>query len=412
MQLNINLLLALLLLSINSYSQKKIDTDSLYKKTNALLQQKNFTETKQACHIALKIAPNYLDFHLLLAQAHAKTQQPDSARWYFNHVIQKNPSYKEAFSGAIQLECQENNFEKAITIAQDGLIHHPNELSFALKKLELLEITKQNETKKQYLATLKAQYPNLLLIQQQNTQQNTTRLGINYNYTAINRNAVGPWQITSLQLIHEQKKISTIAQVHYTDRKSNSQSIASGMQYELENYWLHGKKNYSYTAIAYSNSIAFPNWRFGYSFYQTLYKSWEAEIGIRYTKIPNNNITSLTTGITKYIGSYWLNIKTAVALIDKKNYPTISGNVRYYWDTKYDYLSTGIGYGTTPDERNNLGSFQDRFKYKSYRFYLGYNKLIGKKYHTGIQLGINHQEYSPHNYQKEYYCNAFLQYQL
>ena len=184
------------------------------------------------------------------------------------------------------------------------------------------------------------------------------------------------------------------------------------MQYELENYWLHGKKNYSYTAIAYSNSIAFPNWRFGYSFYQTLYKSWEAEIGIRYTKIPNNNITSLTTGITKYIGSYWLNIKTAVALIDKKNYPTISGNVRYYWDTKYDYLSTGIGYGTTPDERNNLGSFQDRFKYKSYRFYLGYNKLIGKKYHTGIQLGINHQEYSPHNYQKEYYCNAFLQYQL
>lgn len=416
MQLKIKIPLVFLLFSLYTYSQKKIDTDSLYLKTNELLKQKNYTQVKQASHTAIKIAPTYLDFHLLLAQAHAKTQQPDSARVYYNHIIEKNPQYTEAFTGAIQLECQENNFDKALQLVNQALVYHPNNVHFALKKLELLETTNQYQESEHYLTALKKQYPHHTLIQKKSLEHSpnntSTRLGIQYNYTAINREAVGPWQLTSVQLLTEYKKTSTILQVHYTDRKANAKSVVSGTQYELENYWRHGKKNYSYTNIAYSNSPAFPNWRLGYSFYQTLYKSWEAEIGARYTILPNLNITTLTAGLTKYIGSYWLNIKTAVANIDHKNYPAISTNLRYYYNTKYDYLATGLGYGTTPDERNNLGGFQDRFRFKSYRYYLGYNKLIYNHYHIGLQASINRQEYQPSKYQNEYNINTYLHYQF
>lgn len=416
MQLKNKFVSLLIVFSIYSYSQQKIDTDSLLIKTNEYLKNKDYSKAKLLSHKALKIAPSYLDFHLILGYAHLKTQQLDSSRYYFNYIITKNPKYKEAFSGLIQLECQENNHEKALEIVDQGLTSHENDIELEIKKLELLETTNKDLEKEIYLNQLKLKYPDNSIIQQKiidiKSAQQSTRTGINYNFTFIDRDGIGPWQLTSLQFIHELKKISSIFQVHYTDRKTNSISVANGTQFELENYFKHSKKNYSYTDIAFSNSNAFPKWRLGYSYHQSLYKSWEIDLGLRYTAVQNNSVSTIVTGITKYIGSYWINLRNYISIIDKATYPSINGNMRYYLSTKYDYLSAGIGYGTSPDERSDIGLFQDRFRFNSYRFNLGYNKLFGKHYVTGIQTGINRQEFLPKKFQNEYNISAFIQYKF
>ncbi len=416
MQLKYNFIPLLIVFSIYSYSQQKINTDSLLIKTKEYLKNEDYFKAKKMCYKAINIAPSYLDFHLILGFAHLKTQQIDSSRYYFNHIIIKNPNYTDAYTGLIQLECQEKNYEKALEIVNQSLNIHENDIDLEVKKLELLEITKKDLEKEIYTKQLKSKYPNNSIIQQkiidEKSAQQSIRAGINYNFTFIDRENIGPWQLTSLQFIHELKKISSIFQIHYTDRKTNSISVAHGTQFELENYFKHNKKNYSYTAISYSNSNAFPKWRFGYSYYQTLFKTWEVDLGFRYTAIPNNSVLTIVTGVTKYLGSYWINLRNYLSIIDGKAYPSVNANIRYYFSTKYDYVSALIGYGTSPDERTNIGIFQDRFTFNSYRLQLGYNKLLGKHFLTGVQAGINNQEFFPSKYQNEYNVSVFLHYKF
>lgn len=408
--------LLLLLLSLCTYAQKRIDTDSLLIITTNKLKAKDYASVKQLSQKALKIAPNYLDFHLLKGSAHFQTQQMDSARYHYQQVITANPKYSDAFIQLVQLEYHENNFDKALLLVNQALEYHPNTIELELKKLELLEATHNETEAEKYLEELQAKYPTNPILQNKissnRSSKQTTRIGINYNYTTIDRENVGPWQMTTLQCIHEMKTISTILQVHYNDRKVNGISSASGTQYELENYFRHGKKMYSYTDIAYSNSIAFPKWRLGYSLHHSFFNSWEADLGMWYTGVSDNNISTVVAGLTKYIGSYWINLRSYVSIQDKTTYPSINSSVRYYFASKYDYVSAGIGYGTTPDERNNLGLFQDRFRFNSYRCQVGYNKLFGQHYVTGIQAGINRQEYQPKNYQTEYNFSVFVHYKL
>ena len=74
---------------------QKIDTDSLLIATHKQINiEKNYPKAIQLSHLGIKNAPNYLDFHLALGRTFMITKQIDSARYYLNYVIEKNPKYK------------------------------------------------------------------------------------------------------------------------------------------------------------------------------------------------------------------------------------------------------------------------------------------------------------------------------
>ena len=78
---------------------QKVNTDSLLVVTNNILKSdtKDYFKAKKIAHQCLKVAPDYLDFHMALGRIHKNEQNNDSARYYFQHVIDANPKYKEAF---------------------------------------------------------------------------------------------------------------------------------------------------------------------------------------------------------------------------------------------------------------------------------------------------------------------------
>lgn len=404
------------LLTIAVYSQKKIDTDSLWQQTATFYKAKEYDKVIANSHKAIKIAPSYLDFHLVLGNVYWKKQQLDSARYYLKHVIATNPKYQDAFTSLVQLETEQNNLDTAYNIVDNAIKLHPKTIEFVYQKLVLLQLQDNPEATLDFLNNEIIEHPKDSKLQQAlleiRLKNSSNRIGINYSITGFNKAGVGPWQLTSLQYIRERKKISWIGQLHYADRQSNGISVVSGLQFEIENYWKHSKKNYSYMEVAYSNATVFPKWRLAYSWYQNIGKAWEADLGIRFSETSNRNVVTGVAGIGKYIGSYWFTIRSYFPFIEGKTYSSFTATTRYYWNTKYDYLSASIGYGTSPDERENLALFDQRFRFASYRFGLGYHKLFGEHYIAGLQTNYNRQEYKVNNFQNEYNVALVFQYKF
>lgn len=396
---------------------QKIDTDSLLVQAlHQLNKEKNYSKAIELSHLGIKNAPDYLDFHLLLGRAHWLTQKKDSARYYFNHVIAKNPKYKEAFSYLSKLEIEEKNGAAAVAVAEKAITFYPEEKEFYLLKLDAISLENDDEKTIAYLNVSSEKFPDDKNLQNQLTElkQKTSsdRIGINYNYTTFSREGVGPWHLVGLQYIRERKELTLIGRVNFADRRSFGESINSGFQYELETYIAHNKKSYSFVTIAISDETVFPKLRLAYSFFHTLGKGWEGDLGIRYTKTDDNEAYAGVLGIGKYIGSYWLNFKSYLQWDDDKIYPAFTATARYYFDTKYDYATVLMGYGTSPDERVTLGQFQQRISLNSYRIGAGYYHLFGKHYCSGIQGVYNRQEYMSDNFQNEFDLFLTIQYKF
>ena len=117
-------------------------------------------------------------------------------------------------------------------------------------------------------------------------------------------------------------------------------------------------------------------------------------------------------GVGKYIGSYWINFRSYLQHNDRDYHPSFSLTTRYYFDTKYDYVSFVGGYGTSPDERTTIGQFEQRVSLNSYRIGAGYYKLFNNHYLTGIQTTFNNQEYAPNLKQNELEISLMFQYKF
>lgn len=405
-----------LLMTINVFGQK-IDTDSLLVQTARVLNvEKNHPKAIQMAHVGIREAPNYLDFHVLLGRAYMITKVTDSARFFFNHVINKNPKYKEAFSYLTKVEIEAKNSVAALTTIEKAIALYPEEKEFQLLKLQVIELDNDDDKTTAYLNELIVKFPEDKRFKQQlvelKTKSNSDRIGINYNLTNFSRDGIGPWHLIEMQYIRQRKKITLIGQLNYAERNSFDTSI-SGLQYQMDTYFATTKKSYSYASAAYSNdTFVFPKLNLAYSFYYNFNRGWEGDLGMRYTKTIDKGFYSAVVGVGKYIGSYWINLKSYLLFDEDKSYPALTLTTRYYLDTRYDYVSAFLGYGTSPDERITIGQFQQRIALNSYRVGAGYNRLLWNDYIVAVQAAYNRQEYQINNYQNEFNTLISLQYKF
>lgn len=405
---------------INTSSQaQKIDTDSLLVKAYYELNTtKNNTIAIELGRLGITEAPEYVDFYMVLGRAYMNTKQTDSASVYFNHVIDKNPEYKEAFSYLTKLEIQNKNFKKASNTIDKALQFYPDDLDFNLLKLNIIQVKNEDNDDEtlSFLNSLIEKYPSNLDLKQRLTQLKTKtdsdRVGVNYSFTTFSRESVGPWQLTGLQYIRERKKITLIGRINYADRQSFGNSIGSGFQYEIESYIKNNAKSYSYVTASLSDAIVFPKLRLGYSYFHNFEKGWEADLGMRYTKAADDNIYAAVFGVGKYFGSYWLNLRSYLQISQNDVNPAFTATARYYLNTKYDYATVLLGYGSSPDERVSLVDVEKRISLSSYRIGAGYYKLFNDHYLTGIQTIFNNQEYVSTLTQNEFEVFLTFQYKF
>lgn len=403
-------------LNINLFAQK-IDTDSLLVKTwYEVNTSKNYAKAIDLAKLGIEKAPDYLDFYEVLGRCYMLTHQIESSRTSLNYVINKDPKYKDSFIYLSKLEIEEKNASNALIVINRALVYYPEEKDFYILKLKAINLENNDDKSISFLNSLTNKYPSDTDLRQQLREMkmisSSDRIGINYNYTTFDRNGIGPWHLLGLQYARERKKITLISRINYTDRRASGSTVISGTQYEIETYLRDNKKNYSFANLSFSNDIVFPKLRLSYSFYKNFAKGWESEIGMRYNKTADKNLYTGVIGIGKYIGSYWLNLKSYLQTENSKTYPAFTATARYYFDTKYDYATIIAGYGSSPDERVYLGQLQQSISLNSFRIGLGYYRLISTHYCVGAQTSLNHQEYSANLFQNEFDTFLSLQYKF
>lgn len=395
---------------------QKTDVDSLLTKASTDVKKGEYDSGLQKTKLGIKLAPDYLDFHLLQGRIYQLTQKNDSARYYFNYVIDKNPNYQDAFFYLINLNSNEQKYDEALVLCEKAIQKYPEEKTFYLKKMVVLQL--QNDEKKEYqfLKDIQPKFSDDDEIKQRlfflESKINSERIGVNYSFTTFSRDNYGPWHLGSVQYIRERSWGSLIGRINYADRFASGQSVANGLQYEAESYFFTGKMSYSYLGAAYSDDPVFPKLRLGYSYFQNFKKGWEADLGFRFTKAGDREFKTGVIGIGKYIGSYWFNFRTYFQNEKEDFYPAFTLTTRYYLDTRFDYLTVIAGYGTSPDERTTLGQFDQRVALDSYRIGGGYYRLFNNHYLVGIQGTYNYQEYAPNSKQNELELSLMLQYKF
>ena len=297
-----------------SLCAQKMNTDSLLVSIiSDMKTSNNYQKNIEKCLLGKKIAPEYLDFQLLLGRNYEFIKQTDSARYYYKMVLDKNPKYEEAFLYLINLNIHEKKYNEAIDLSTKAIVYHPNQIAFYHKQADLYDLLKDEEKHKSSLLETQKRFPEDTKTKEALIQLDRkhlhTRVGINYNFTIIDRKETGPWHLAHLEAVKEQKWGSIIGRISYANRNNATNFISKGSQEEIESYVLMGKKNYSYWDISYSNDFVFPKFRVGGSFFLNFNKGWESDFGFRYIETFYIDVLTLVTGVSKYAGSYWFSLK-------------------------------------------------------------------------------------------------------
>ena len=396
-------------------AQKKVDTDSLLTVTNRYINvDKNYSEARRLAHMGLKLAPKYYDFHIALGRVCRFTSEIDSARYYFKLVMDQNPKYKEAFLYLAQLEIEAKNAEQGKAITDKAIALYPEEKDFYWLKLRAIELDNDDAKTLEFLNLFTAKFPddqnskNRLLDLKLNA--NSDRIGVSSTLTTFDRAGIGPWNLSALQYIRQRKKVTLIGRYNYANRQSYGVSIANGSLTEVESYVKWSKKHYSFGNIGIGSATLFPKLRLNYSSFLRIASKWEMEAGFRYNKNTASENYSSVLGLGTYVGSGWFNLRSFLNLNTSKKYPSFTASYRYYFNSRYDYYSATLGYGTSPDERETLSQSEQRVSLSSYRVGLGYSRVLYKRYIVGLQGNFNRQEYLPQKYQNEVSASLQLQY--
>lgn len=398
------------------WAQKKINSDSLLLETNTTINSvKDYSKALEMARLGKKIAPNYLDFHIALGRIHRFLNQKDSAAYYFNYVVNKNPRYKEAFLYKTQLCLEQQDTACARATLQKGLELHPNDIELEKLKIRYLA-TLGDETKTlAYLEQLSAKYPKDERLKAQILElklvANSNRISIAYNYTGFNRSGVGPWNYTSLSFVRQRPGFSLIGRYSYANRVSYGKTKNSGSLFEIDAYVRLLPFSYSYFNIGTGNENFFPKVRLSYSGFINWNGGWESELGMRYNKSINNESYSGIAGLSKYIGNGFLNLRSFFRF-NQKPYPSFTVNYRYYGANRFNFWGTSIGYGTSPDEREVLPQLEQRATLKAYKIGFSYSKVVYKQWIISTNTSFNRQEYFKNKYQNELNISIQLQYQL
>lgn len=398
----------------NSHAQK-IDTDSLL---TVIINDMKSTRPNYKLNIergllGKKLAPAYIDFYLALGRNYDLIKVNDSARFYYNYVIDKNSRYEDAFLYLINLDLEDQNYDEALDLTHKAIELYPDNRNFRLKRIAIYSLQNDTQNEAKYLKSIRAKFPNDADIEQRlyalYSKTNIDRIGAYYNITTIDREGVGPWHLASADYMRQRTWGSVIGRVSYAKRLSSHLVQASGLQFEVESYLYARKNNYSYLDVAYSKDSAFPKWRLGYSYFHNFKKGWEADLGVRYIAMQDNsNLKTINVGLGKYFGSYWVNLRSYI----QKDNPSFIVTSRYYYKTKFDYVTLIAGYGTSPDDRTRAAEYNTRISLLSYRLSAGYFRLINNHYVVGFLITDNEQEYTKNKFQAELDFAFLMQYKF
>jgi YaiO family outer membrane protein len=363
----------------------------------AAFDQKNYTLAKHYLHKALGKSPDYADIKIFLGRIHAWTDNADSARFYFSSVLKSNPGYADAAVAYGDLEYWNDQYAKALAIVDSGLVYHPSDEALLLRQAKILNAMRRyeeaNTSVQKLLSINKHNSDAFVLASRIRELASKNKIGFSYDFVHFDKQFADPWHLVSLDYTRTTRIGSLTGRINYANRFKEN-----GVQYELEAYPHISNIFYSYINVGYSDNVGvFPKWRGGFSLYANLPAGFESDLGVRYLQFTGSPTWIYTGSLGKYYKNWLFNFRTYVT--PSTNVSTVSASynlmARYYFGGADDFLGMNIGYGLSPDDRQNAIQLDNPVKLITYKAGASFRKKIGGLNVLSADASWYNQEYLP-----------------
>ena len=213
-------------------------------------------------------------------------------------------------------------------------------------------------------------------------------IGVQYNYQHFDPQNATDWHMTGIDYTQKTNSAVYTGRLNYASRFQQT-----GWQVEGESYLTLSRKLYVYTGLGYSNQVpVFPKWRSGVSLFASLPASWEAEGGVRYLYFDKSVFVG-TAGLSKYLGSWLLNVRSFASFAHNLNDPSFFLSARKYLKNEKDYLWVQVGSGISPDESRNVQFGNEQF-FSSRIASLGVRKSLTQNLAGTLSGSWSREEYA------------------
>lgn len=377
-------LLISLLGSLSSSAQSEQSSDELFKQARqAAFNDKDYARALTLCQQALAKSPDYAEIRTFMGRLYTWSDKLPEAREQFLLVLAKDSINKDALSAAADLEFWNNRSDQALLYCNTALRHYPIDSDLQLKKARILNDLKRTDEAYAVVAQLVQTNPNnadarfLADKLKWAASKNMLSVSVGYLYFDKNYNDAlhgSPWQLANVAYSRSTRLGTLTGRLNYASRFGKK-----GFQTELDAYPRISNTFYSYLNLGLSgNEPVFPRFRAGVSLYASLPGSFEAEAGFRYLKFEEETWI-YTLSVSKYVKSFWFNLRTYLVPGSVAISQTYIGTVRYYFDTADDFIGIAGGTGISPDEARNALLGQDIQKLGSQRASIEFRKSFGNR---------------------------------
>ncbi len=415
-----NKLFVLLLLAFPVLSMGQAQADSLYQLARiTAFEQKNNQVAIELTQKAIKLQPEADHFHVFLGRLYAWEGDYLNAETEMVGVLQINPVHLDARLALLDVYLWSAQFMELEEACSEGLLYTPDDPNILFKNGQALAAMNDTAGALRFfnrLQKIDPQFPNLnsqIQALKAKAPPRKIKISLGYNRLAETRTAwqflvtetsMDPWSSLAMEYEHPFGFGPLIFRLNAASRFS-----IQGTMFEIESYPKIRKGTYSYLALASSGSSIYPETKAGLEIFQELPKAYEASLGMRYLRVPEERISVFTASIGKYAGNNWINARTFITPQTASLSKSWSLVLRHYLADPDEYWELNGGAGEVPDE--NLGAEEISYL-GARRLELTLQKKLRQRTLIQVRLNFLNQEVRTQSYRGTTGINIILEQRL
>lgn len=357
-------------------------------KANALYNDKKYVE---AIPSFKKYLPKYAsdnDTRYKLSRSYFETGVGDTAKMHLDTILKADSMHYDALMLLQIISLSQNYLEEALKVVNRLLVKTPNDKDLLIRKAQLLKLLKQYQPAYTVADTLYNRFPKdtivLGLIHDIAPHVFPNTFTVAYNVDAFK--AFKPYHFMYFQLKHKREKDVFVGRVNRAERHG-----FIGLQAEGE-YYRSFEKSFIFLTLGASNSVLFPDLRYGAEYFHYFDKNTiELSGGFRTMQFDSVKITAYTFQANKYLRQLMVGYRHYVTPMTGTSYHTGIFTVRRYMN--YGNF-VGLQYinGYSPDDNYLFNS--ETYSLKSQSFRLEFFRKVSPVWSFQVNPMLTIEEYA------------------
>ncbi len=349
-------------------------------------------------NVALQIVakhPSYQEIKTFIGRTYAWDGMYDSARYYFKETAAAEPKPLDNFIAWIDAERWADQPVKALELTNEALLYFKGDVDLLYRKAKLLSGMGQWAEAKllthNVLRRDRKYGPAYILLQELRSQLLYNGVAAGITYDGFTKH-YDPMYAAFVQGSKITRSGSVIGRLNYANRFGKT-----AFQPEVDLYPKIYNGIYAYLNYGFSDGALFPKHRIGAEVFTGLPKSFEASLGFRHLYFGKRSKVTIYTGsLGRYIGKYWLSLRSNITPDSANTSVSASLSARRYFKNPERYLGIRIGAGFSPELQNfqsaSGGVSKGFYSLKSQSVGVNYQHPTSRSWMVNGGLDLIHQE--------------------